>query len=59
MPNVPTDNNGKIDIPADFLNRRHMPANVNYWLTEREGELILHPRLPDARKALLRANHSL
>ncbi len=41
MPNVPTDNNGKIDIPADFLNRRHMPANVNYWLTEREGELIL------------------
>ena len=53
MPNVPTDNNGKIDIPADFLNRRHMPANVNYWLTEREGELILHPRLPDARKLYL------
>ena len=55
MPIVSTDSNGKLDVPASFLQRRHLPTDVNYWITEREGELILHPRLPDARKIYIEA----
>ena len=37
-------------LPDAFLQRRHMPADAEYWLDEREGDLILHPRVPDVRK---------
>ena len=37
-------------LPEDFLQRRHLPENLDYWLTERNGELILHPCLPEAAK---------
>jgi tungsten cofactor oxidoreducase radical SAM maturase len=43
----------KIRLPADFLERRHIPPEQEYWLDERNGELILHPRLPDIRKLYL------
>jgi tungsten cofactor oxidoreducase radical SAM maturase len=32
------------------LQRRHISPETEYWLDEREGDLILHPRLPDVRK---------
>lgn len=37
-------------LPADFLERRHISPEGEYWLDERNGELILHPRLPNIQK---------
>lgn len=39
-----------IRLPEDFLQRRRLPSSADYWLYERNGELILQPRLPDIRK---------
>src|SRR4030042_3039675 len=50
MPKVKTDEKGCLILPDAFFQRRHMPSNIEYWLDEREGDLILHPCLPDARK---------
>ena len=37
-------------LPDVFLERRHISSAAEYWLDEREGDLILHPCLPDVRK---------
>jgi tungsten cofactor oxidoreducase radical SAM maturase len=37
-------------LPEDFLQRRHVPRELDCWLDERDGDLILHPCLPDLRK---------
>jgi tungsten cofactor oxidoreducase radical SAM maturase len=50
MPKITTDDQGRLVLPQDFLQRRRLSAHLEYWLDEREGELILRPRLPDARK---------
>jgi tungsten cofactor oxidoreducase radical SAM maturase len=52
MPIIPM-NDRKVELPKDFLDRRHYPEKVDYWLSERNGELILIPRLPDIRKLYL------
>jgi Fe-coproporphyrin III synthase len=48
-------NQNNIALPRDFLRRRQMPENGNYWLSERDGDLILHPRRPDAQKLYIEA----
>ncbi len=50
MSKVKTDAEGRLILPDAFLQRRHISSNMEYWLDEREGDLILHPRLPDVRK---------
>jgi tungsten cofactor oxidoreducase radical SAM maturase len=50
MSKVKTDEQGRLILPGSFLQRRHIPPDTEYWLDEREGDLILHPRLPDVRK---------
>jgi tungsten cofactor oxidoreducase radical SAM maturase len=45
-----TMNNREISLPEDFLQRRHIPSLGDYWLDERNGELILHPCLADTQK---------
>ncbi len=50
MPRVTTDEHGRLILADDFLQRRHIRPGTEYWLDEREGDLILHPRLPDIRK---------
>lgn len=50
MPKVTSDEKGRLVLPEDFLKRRHISPEAAYWLDEREGDLILHPCLPDARK---------
>ncbi len=50
MARVKTDEQGRLILPDKFVQRRHLLPNTEYWLDEREGDLILHPRLPDARK---------
>src|SRR3990172_6548045 len=50
MPKITSDPQGRLILPDDFLQRRRLASNVEYWLDENEGDLILRPRLPDARK---------
>ena len=40
-------------LPGDFLERRHIQPEQEYWLGERNGELVLHPCLPDVQKLYL------
>ena len=55
MPKIVSGSNGNLILPESFLKRRHFPADVEFWLNEREGDFILHPRLPDARKLYIEA----
>jgi tungsten cofactor oxidoreducase radical SAM maturase len=50
MSKVKSDEQGRLILPNEFLRRRHISSHIEYWLDEREGDLILHPRLPDVRK---------
>jgi Fe-coproporphyrin III synthase len=55
MPKITTDNQGRLILPDDFLQRGRLASNAEFWLDEREGELVLRPRLPDARKLYIEA----
>ena len=55
MPKIIKNAENSIVLPQDFLDRRHVPARVEYWLDEREGDLLLRPRLPDAQKLYIEA----
>jgi tungsten cofactor oxidoreducase radical SAM maturase len=55
MPKVSSKNGQGIILPADFLKRRHLSENLEYWLDAREGELILLPRIPDVNKLYIEA----
>jgi tungsten cofactor oxidoreducase radical SAM maturase len=50
MPKVKMTNGTGVFLPADFLERRHIKPQSEFWLDERNGELILHPCLPDVHK---------
>ena len=50
MPKIRFTSGGTVDLPKEFLERRHLPEDLECWLDARDGSLILHPILPDARK---------
>ncbi|MGB9640615.1 MAG: tungsten cofactor oxidoreductase radical SAM maturase [Anaerolineales bacterium] len=50
MPEVKLNPDGTLNLPADFLKRRHLPLEMNFWLDERNGDIILHPCLADIQK---------
>lgn len=50
MPKLTPNASGQFILPADFLERRRLDPAASYWLDERDGDLILHPCKPDARK---------
>ncbi len=50
MPKITTDERGRLILPDDLFRRRRLAPNTEFWLDEREGEMILRPRRPDARK---------
>jgi tungsten cofactor oxidoreducase radical SAM maturase len=50
VPKVISKNGQGFILPPDFLERRHLPDNLEYWLDARAGELILLPRIPDINK---------
>ncbi len=52
---VKSDSEGRLVLDDAFLKRRHIPPAAEYWLAERDGDLILHPRRPDARKLYIEA----
>jgi Fe-coproporphyrin III synthase len=54
MPHIRANDNG-IQLPKDFLERRSLPQVGDYWLSEQDGSLVLHPRLPDAEKLYIEA----
>ncbi len=53
MPRVTIDNQGRLVLPDTLQQRESADSDTGYWLQEREGEIILHPRRPDARKLYL------
>ena len=53
MPIAKNDGCGRLIFPHEFLERRHISPDTEYWLDEREDDLLLHPRLPDVRKLYL------
>jgi tungsten cofactor oxidoreducase radical SAM maturase len=50
MPKITTNSKGQFTIPQDFLLRRRLEPQTEYWLDERDGDLVLHFSLPDAKK---------
>jgi tungsten cofactor oxidoreducase radical SAM maturase len=50
MPKVKMTAQREVMLPHDFLERRHTPPELEYWVDERDGELVLLPRLPDIHK---------
>jgi hypothetical protein len=52
MSKVKTDEQGRLILPDPFLKRGHISSTIEYWLDERDGDLILHPRLPDVRNCI-------
>jgi len=50
MPKVKADKGGYLVLPDEFLAGRHIQRDTEYWLDERDGDVILHPCLPDIRK---------
>lgn len=50
MPKISSDADGNLILPKNFLDRRQMNHCSEYWLNEREGDLILHPLVPNVRK---------
>lgn len=55
MVKVTSDKQGRLVLPGSFLARRHMPVQAEYWLDDREGELILYPRTPNIHKLYIEA----
>jgi hypothetical protein len=53
---VKTDEQERLILPDAFLECRHISSFTEDWLDEREGDLILHPRLPDVRKPRLQSS---
>lgn len=50
MPKITPDSEGQFHLPEDFIQRRRLDPAGEYWLDERDGDLVLHPCRPDARK---------
>ncbi|PKO12799.1 MAG: tungsten cofactor oxidoreductase radical SAM maturase [Chloroflexi bacterium HGW-Chloroflexi-10] len=50
MPKLSLNNLGQFKLPEDFLQRRNLDPSADYWLDERDGDLIFHPCRPDAKK---------
>ncbi len=50
MPKVTFTGENQLHLPDDFLARRQFSRQTEYWLDARDGDLILHPSLPDLRK---------
>ncbi len=50
MPKVSLDEQYRLTLPDVVIERQHIAPGAEYWLEEREGNLILHPRRPDVRK---------
>lgn len=55
MPRISKNKDQTITLPTDFLERRGQLGACEFWLDEREGDLLLHPRIPDVEKLYIEA----
>lgn len=53
MPLVRSNRAGHLELPEEYLRRRRIEPGEEYWVSERAGDLVLHPRRPDTRKLYL------
>jgi tungsten cofactor oxidoreducase radical SAM maturase len=53
MPKVRLNASGRLTLPPDFLQRRYISPPAEYWLGERDGDLILYPCIPDIHKVYI------
>lgn len=53
MPKIQSIADIGIVIPKEYLERRNLASDLEYWLDERHGDLILHPCLPNVHKLYL------
>jgi tungsten cofactor oxidoreducase radical SAM maturase len=44
---------GSLKLPKEFLSRRRFSEGLEWWVNQRDGAVILLPRLPDLRKLYL------
>lgn len=44
------DKNNHLLLPEGFLRRNHLLENQEWWVNQRDGSLVLLPRVPDLRK---------
>jgi tungsten cofactor oxidoreducase radical SAM maturase len=44
------DKNDNLRLPEGFLSRNHLLENQEWWVNQRDGSVILLPRVPDLRK---------
>ena len=58
MAKITPDEQGQLEIPASFYHRRRLDPNTEFWLDEREGDLLLLPKLPDAKKLYIEVTTS-
>lgn len=58
MAKIKPNEQGQFEIPLSFYQRRRLDPQTEFWLDEREGDLILHPKLPDARKLYIEVTTS-
>jgi len=58
MPEVKVDTYGNLRLAGTLLQRRHSAPEGKYWLAERDGNLVLHSRLPDVRKLYIETTTS-
>ena len=47
------DKNNKLILPDDFLRRNHLLKDQEWWVNQRDGSVILLPRVPDLRKVYI------
>ncbi len=50
---VTVDDQGRLNLPEATRKRQSESAGNSYWLEEREGDLVLHSRVPDTHKLYL------
>jgi tungsten cofactor oxidoreducase radical SAM maturase len=50
MPKASLDEQCRLILPDVVIERQRVSPGAEFWLEEREGNLILHPRRPDIRK---------
>ncbi len=53
MPKVAIDEAGHLALPEALAPTQPEARGAEYWLEQREGSLILHPRLPDVHRLYL------
>jgi Fe-coproporphyrin III synthase len=53
MPRITLNGNMALELSGEYLQRRHILPGQDFWLSQRSGDLLLHPIRPDLQKLYL------